>query len=175
MNKFVKAVKVASTAHKFQMRKDGVTPFICHPIIVADLISSVGGVQNEDILAAAILHDIIEDTPTSYEEVKSMFGSTIANIIMECSDDKSLLKAERKLIQVAEARYKSYAAKIVKLADKIANMNDILNNPPTTWDKDRKLAYFDWSKEVVDAGLRGNNPNLESMFDDVYSMKKMIT
>ena len=174
MRNFLKALRTASVAHKFQMRKDGHTPFINHPIQVAELISSVGNIQNEDILCAAILHDIVEDTPTSYEEVKNMFGKEIANIVMECSDDKSLPKAERKRLQVATVRYKSNSAKIVKLADKIANMNDIIINPPSAWDIERKLAYFEWSKEVVDVGLRGINPGLEAMFDDVYFQKEWI-
>ena len=174
MNKFLKALRTASIAHKFQMRKDGHTPFINHPIQVAELISSVGGIQNEVILSAAILHDIIEDTPTSYEEVKNMFGSTIANIVMECSDDKSLPKADRKLLQILKVNSSSFEAKIVKLADKIANLNDIIINPPNDWDMDRKLEYFYWSKEVVDAGLRGLNPSLEAMFNDVYFQKQWL-
>ena len=174
MNKFLKALRTASIAHKFQMRKDGQTPFINHPIQVAELISSVGGIQDEVILSAAVLHDIIEDTPTSYEEVKNVFGKIIADIVMECSDDKSLPKAERKRLQIVNVSKKSYAAKIVKLADKIANMNDIIINPPIDWDKERKLAYFEWAKQVVDAGLRGGNPSLEAMFDDVYFQKQWI-
>ena len=171
MNKFLRALRTASIAHKFQMRKDGHTPFINHPIKVAELISSVGGIQNEIILCSAILHDIIEDTPTTFEEVKNTFGKEIADIIMECSDDKNLPKEERKRLQVKTVKYKSNNAKIVKLADKIANMNDIIINPPSDWDTDRKLEYFYWSKDVVDAGLRGINPNLEAMFDDVYHQK----
>mgnify|MGYP000328966582 CR=1 FL=1 len=174
MNKFLKALRTASIAHKFQKRKDGHTPFINHPIQVAELISSVGGIQNEIILSAAILHDIIEDTPTSYEEVKNVFGKIIADIVMECSDDKSLPKEERKRLQTVNVSKKSYAAKIVKLADKIANMNDIIINPPNDWDKERKLEYFYWAKEVVDAGLRGINPSLEAMFNDVYFQKEWI-
>lgn len=174
MNKFLKALRTASIAHKFQMRKDNQTPFINHPIQVAELISSVGGIQNENILCAAILHDIIEDTPTTFEEVKNAFGKEVALIVMECSDDKSLPKAERKRLQVEKVRYKSNSAKIVKLADKIANMTDIIVNAPTDWDMERKLAYFEWAKQVVDAGLRGINPSLEAMFNDVYFQKQWI-
>jgi guanosine-3',5'-bis(diphosphate) 3'-pyrophosphohydrolase len=174
MNKFLKALRTASIAHKFQTRKDGHTPFINHPIQVAQLISSVGGIQDEVILCAAILHDIIEDTPTTYDEVKNMFGFVVADIIVECSDDKDLPKAERKRLQVVEVNSKSHEAKIVKLADKIANMTDIIVNPPNNWDKERKLEYFYWAKEVVDAGLRGINPGLEAMFDDVYFQKEWI-
>ena len=174
MNKFLKALRTASIAHKFQMRKDGHTPFINHPIQVAQLISSVGGIQDEVILSAAILHDIIEDTPTTYDEVKNMFGFVIADIIVECSDNKDLPKAERKRLQVVEVNSKSFEAKIVKLADKIANMTDIIVNPPNDWDKERKLEYFYWAKEVVDEGLRGINSGLELMFDDTYFQKEWI-
>jgi len=175
MNKFLKALRTASIAHKFQIRLDGQTPFINHPIQVAELISSVGGIQNENILCAAILHDIIEDTPTTFEEVKNAFGKEVALIVMECSDDKSLPKAERKRLQVTKVMYKSNSTKIVKLADKIANMNDIIINPPKEWSMERKLAYFEWSKEVVDAGLRGINPGLEAMFNDTYFQKQWLS
>ena len=174
MNKFLKALRTASIAHKFQMRKDGQTPFINHPIQVAELISSVGGIQDEVILSAAILHDIIEDTTTTYDEVKNTFGFVIADIVMECSDNKDLPKAERKRLQVVNVSKKSYEAKIVKLADKIANMTDIIVNPPNDWDKERKLEYFYWAKEVVDEGLRGINSGLELMFDDTYFQKEWI-
>jgi guanosine-3',5'-bis(diphosphate) 3'-pyrophosphohydrolase len=174
MNKFLKALRTASIAHKFQLRKDGITPFINHPIQVAELISSVGGIQDEVILSAAILHDIIEDTATTYDEVKNTFGFVIADIVMECSDNKDLPKAERKRLQVVDVSSKSYEAKIVKLADKIANMTDIIVNPAIGWDKERKLAYFEWSREVVDAGLRGVNSGLEAMFNDVYFQREWI-
>jgi len=174
MNILLKALRTASVAHKFQMRKDGVTPFINHPIQVAELISSVGGIQNEDILSAAILHDIIEDTTTSDTLLRDMFGAKIADIVLECSDDKSLSKKERKRLQVATVSKKSYEAKIIKLADKIANMSDILINPATGWDLERKLAYFEWSKEVIDAGLRGINSELEYKFDKVYQQKELL-
>ena len=171
MNKFLKALRTASVSHKFQMRLDGQTPFINHPIQVAELISSVGGIQNENILCAAILHDVIEDTTTTFEELKNAFGKEVAGIVMECSDDTSLPRAERKRHQVTTVMYKSNSAKIVKLADKISNMNDIIINPPKGWGAKRKLAYFEWAKEVVDAGLRGINPSLEAMFNDLYHQK----
>lgn len=174
MNILLIALRTASIAHKFQLRKDNQTPFINHPIQVAELISDVGGIKNEDILSAAILHDIIEDTPTSYNEVKQIFGAKIADIVKECSDDKSLPKAERKRLQIINVSKKSYEAKIVKLADKIANMTDILVNTPTDWDKERKLAYFEWAKEVVDAGLRGINDDLEALFETTYLQKEWL-
>ncbi len=161
-------LEFATEAHKFQFRKDGVTPYINHPIKVCSLVSLVGGITNETILCAALGHDLIEDTSTTYEEIVVLFGKQVADNIMECSDDKNLPKAVRKRLQVEKVRYKSYNAKIVKLADKIANLNDIIVNPPGDWSVERKKAYFDWAKEVVDAGLRGVNPGLEEMFDDLY-------
>ena len=115
------------------------------------------------------LHDVIEDTKITFEEIESEFGSKIANIVLECSDDKNLPKAERKRLQIVHAKTISDEAKLVKLADKLANFGDIVINPPKQWDTERKQAYFNWGKEVVDAGLRGVNPMLDSIFDSIYT------
>ena len=173
MKTFITALSTAAMAHAEQFRKDGITPYINHPIEVVRILCD-SNIYNEDILSAAILHDIIEDTKFEYCDLQEDFGSTIANIVYECTDDKTLPKEERKRLQVVNASKISYEARIVKLADKIANMTDILLDPPIGWSKERRLEYFNWANEVVDAGLHGDCDELDFMFNQCYDLKKYL-
>lgn len=122
------------------------------------------------MLAAALLHDTIEDTDTSKGELEDAFGRKIADVVMEVTDDKSLSKQERKLLQITHAASISNEAKLVKLADKICNLRDISSSPPANWSLERKREYFEWAKRVVDR-LRGVNPRLETLFDQEYARR----
>ena len=122
----------------------------------------------------ALLHDTVEDTETSIAELEARFGKRVAAIVAKVTDDKSLLKEERKRFQVAKAASKSPGAKLVKLADKIANLRDLASAPPVGWSVERKSEYFRWAKEVVE-GLRGTNAHLEAAFDEAYSRGMIAT
>ncbi len=162
---FIKAVAFAAEKHRNQRRKDvEASPYINHPISLANILANEGGIANEDVLCAAILHDTIEDTETTEQELINTFGATIASIVMEVTDDKSLPKAERKLKQIEHAPHISHEAKLVKLADKISNLRDIISMPPADWDKSRKQEYFKWVAQVK-VGLCGTNVNLEKILD----------
>lgn len=161
------AIDFAARKHKHQRRKGrDEEPYINHPIEVARLIRAVGGVDDIDILVAAVLHDTVEDTDTTEEELTKIFGARAASFVMEVTDDKTLDKAERKRHQVEHAPHLSPEAKIIKLADKISNIEDIIANPPEGWDTARKLEYVQWGRDVI-AGLTGANPPLESMFEEL--------
>jgi guanosine-3',5'-bis(diphosphate) 3'-pyrophosphohydrolase len=125
------------------------------------------GVRDPDVLAAALLHDTIEDTETSYDDIRGTFGRPIADLVAEVTDAKFLEKASRKRIQVSRAGHSSDKAKLIKLTDKICNLRDILASAPAGWSLARQQKYFDWAKEVVDQA-RGVNPRLERMFDRLY-------
>lgn len=169
MKKLIQMLAFATEAHKDQRRMGAnKTPFINHPIRVAQILSEVGGVIDEDILCASLGHDLIEDTPTSIDTIENLFGKEVASLVAACSDDKALPKQERKRLQIEHVKDMTNDARLIKLADKIANMQDILFDPPE-WKLDRKIKYFEWSKAVVDAGLRSVNPMLETLFDDVYN------
>lgn len=160
--RILKAVNFAAQKHIDQKRKNAAgSPYINHPIEVAEYLARVGDVQDEDILIAAILHDTIEDTKTTYDEVAKEFGKRTADIVAECTDDKSLEKAERKRLQIVNAPHKSDAAKQVKLADKTCNLRALLVDPPGNWDADRQREYFAWATQVID-GLLGVNPALDA-------------
>ena len=124
----------------------------------------------EDILIAGWLHDTIEDTNATVEDIEEEFGEKVRDIVMEVTDDKSLPSPIRKKLQIEHAAKISYEAKLVKLADKICNLKDILARPPVRWSLQRKQEYFDWAKAVIDQ-LRGTHEKLEKLFDDVYAKK----
>ncbi|GIX40858.1 MAG: phosphohydrolase [Leptospiraceae bacterium] len=142
-------------------------PYINHPIDVLNVLVNEAKIDDIEILVAGILHDTIEDTQTTYEELKELFGENIANIVLEVTDDKSLPKHIRKEKQITNAKYKSYKAKIIKIADKICNLRDIMNSPPENWSIERKKEYFFWAKKVIDE-IRGTHSILENTFDKEY-------
>jgi len=162
------AAAFAARKHRMQRRKDpDASPYINHPLSLAEVLVMEGRIHDHATLAAALLHDTIEDTETSYEELVAAFGSTIARVVMEVSDDKTLPKAERKRLQIRHAAALSRRAKLVKLADKICNLRDILESPPSGWSLRRRREYFRWAGEVI-ARLRGTNARLERAFDEVF-------
>jgi (p)ppGpp synthase/HD superfamily hydrolase len=141
-------------------------PYINHPITVAHLLADTGGVTDLVTLMAAVLHDTIEDTKTTAEELEAQFGRTVRKVVEEVTDDKSLEKAVRKQLQADHAPKLSKEAKAIKLADKIANVQDVTDAPPANWDLARRIDYLDWTEKVV-AGCRGTNGPLEKLYDDV--------
>ncbi len=156
----------AARKHRSQRRRDiDKTPYINHPIEVAHLLADVAGVEDVELLAAALLHDTVEDTDTSIEEIEQHFGRAVRELVAEVTDDKSLPKQRRKELQVETAPHKSDRAKHLKMADKICNIRGIDTHSPASWSLERKIEYLDWSMAVV-AGCRGACPRLEQMFDE---------
>jgi guanosine-3',5'-bis(diphosphate) 3'-pyrophosphohydrolase len=167
----IRAADFAAFKHRSQRRKDAdASPYINHPIALAAVLSSEANIADPAVLCAALLHDTIEDTQTTVQELESVFGKVVASIVMEVTDDKSLSKAERKRLQIVHAKTASRRARLVKMADKICNLRDIATSPPASWDLRRKRRYFDWARQVVD-GIRGTHKNLERLFDEAYARR----
>lgn len=167
----LKAAAFAARKHRDQRRKDAESsPYINHPLELARVLAEVGGVTDVVTLCAALLHDTIEDTATSEQELAQCFGPEIAALVSEVSDDKSLPKAQRKRLQVEHAATISTKAKRIKLADKICNLADVACSPPADWTLQRRREYFDWAKQVIDR-LRGVDAVLESAFDQAYAAR----
>ena len=161
-----RAADFAARAHVAQRRKgDAQEPYINHLAEVALLLTQATGGQDATLIAAGWLHDTLEDTDTEREELETLFGPAVAAIVAEVTDDKSLVKAERKRLQVETAPRKSEQARLLKIADKTSNLRAIASSPPSGWDFARRLAYLDWAEAVV-AGCRGLNGALEQVFDE---------
>lgn len=161
----LKAMRFSAEKHNDQRRRDSkASPYINHPIQVAETLWSVGGVRDEALLVAAILHDTIEDTDATPEEIRREFGDAVLSLVLEVTDDKSLPKEVRKQLQIETAGHKTPRAKALKLADKLCNIHDITIAPPKDWSLKRKQEYLLWSEKVV-KGLRGTNQALESRYD----------
>ena len=163
----LKAIRFAAEKHSDQRRKDSKSsPYINHPIQVAEMLWTMGQVRDTTLLVASILHDTVEDTATSPEEIRTQFGEAVLALVLEVTDDKSLPKEVRKQHQIETAPHKSHNAKLLKLADKICNVRDLIDSPPRSWSLERKQEYLLWTEKVV-AGLRGTSARLESHYDEL--------
>jgi guanosine-3',5'-bis(diphosphate) 3'-pyrophosphohydrolase len=160
------ALEFAAEKHRHQRRKDAAaSPYINHPIAVATALAVEGGVTDEALLLGACLHDTVEDTETTFEELEEIFGTEVSNLVRSVTDDKSLDKAHRKQLQIEHAAKSSDEVKQIKIADKLCNLRDITICPPQHWPLQRRTDYLDWAQEVV-GGCRGVNLGLEQAFDD---------
>ncbi|OSQ45815.1 phosphohydrolase [Thalassospira sp. MCCC 1A01428] len=167
MQLLLKSVDFAARAHRDQRRKGPARePYINHPIEVSRLIVECEPDTAEDVLCAAILHDVIEDCGATHGEIASCFNENIANIVLEVSDDKALPRDERKAMQIKQAPELSNDAKLVRLADKIANVGAMLTDTPLGWDQSQILGYVDWAEAVV-TPCRAVSQNLSDRFDAI--------
>lgn len=165
----LKALRFSAEKHNDQRRKDAkASPYINHLIQVAETLWTIGEVRDVTLLVASILHDTIEDTATMPDEIRQNFGEEVLALVLEVTDDKSLPKQMRKQLQVEHAPHKTRNAKLLKLADKISNVQGIITAPPKDWSLDRKREYLLWSERVV-AGLRGVSPSLERRYDELLT------
>lgn len=173
-HQLLKAISFAADKHRFQRRKDSdKTPYINHPVNVAFTLIDIGKEDDITLLTAAVLHDTIEDTETTPKEIEDLFGKNVLDVVLEVTDDKTLPKEERKRLQVVNASHKSILAKKLKLADKICNIADIINHPPSGWQQERKLDYLTWAEQVM-AGLKGANPVLEKHLADLIAKGRQV-
>lgn len=161
----LKSIEFAAAKHRLQRRKDtDATPYINHPIALATLLAVEHGISDVNVLCAAVLHDTLEDTQTTAEEIAALLNSAVADLVLEVTDNKALPKAERKQRQIDKAAQLSRNAKLIKLADFCCNLTDLLQRPPQDWPLARKQGYFDWVTQVA-AGLRGTHAALEARLD----------
>lgn len=167
ISRLLKAFKFAAQKHQHQRRKnETAVPYINHLIAVAETLWEVGEVHDIDTIVAGILHDTIEDTDTSPDELAYTFGSRVCSIVEEVTDDKDLPKQVRKRLQIDHAGHATLEARQVKLADKICNVHDLIESPPASWSWERQREYVKWAGKVIN-GLRGSNKQLERYFDEI--------
>ncbi|KAM7315034.1 guanosine-3',5'-bis(diphosphate) 3'-pyrophosphohydrolase MESH1 [Ixodes scapularis] len=169
----IETVNFAAIKHRDQQRDDGHTPYINHPIGVARILTHEAGIYDLMTIQAAILHDTVEDTDTTPEEIEKHFGSRVRAIVDEVTDDKRLPSEVRKRLQIEHAPHCSHEAKLVKLADKLYNLRDLTTTTPLGWNEQRVQAYFEWSEKVV-FGLRGTNKPMELALDQVFEARRAL-
>ncbi len=176
----LRALAFAADRHRYQVRKgidpdmpDRRTPYINHPIAVAELLARAG-VTDEALLMAAVLHDTVEDTETSFEELEDQFGTDATGLVREVTDDKSLPYQVRKDRQVETAGHASPRGKLLKVADKTCNLRDLVTHPPGGWDLPRRRIYVEWSMAVV-GRCRGGNADLDAAFDAAVAGARAAT
>ena len=163
----LKAAHFSAQKHSTQRRKDeNASPYINHPISVALAIAQIGGVDDPEILAAALLHDTLEDTETTPEELEDEFGKKVCEYVLDVTDDKTLPKDERKRRQIEHAKKISNGAALIKLGDKISNVTDVINNPPEDWDNNRRKEYLDWAEKVIENCPKVND-RMENKFQKI--------
>ena len=169
---FLKAASFAAEKHRDQRRKNvDASPYINHCLKVAHILAEVAAVSDINLLCAAVLHDTVEDTETTFEEIEQTFGRQVRDFVAEVTDDKSLPKSERKSLQVENASKKSSPAKMLKIADKICNVDDMDLSSPKGWELERKQAYCEWAEQVV-CGCRGICDSLDQQFDETLLAAK---
>ncbi len=160
-----RAYDFAARKHLKQQRKgEAAEPYINHLTEVALLVAETDPDGDPDVVIAAVLHDTVEDTDTTPAELEAAFGSRVAALVAEVTDDKSLAKAERKRLQIEHAGAASPGAKRIKIADKTANLRSVCASPPAGWPNERVAEYVAWAAAVVDR-CRGVDPVLEAHFD----------
>lgn len=176
MNDFdlvVKALSFATHKHRHQRRKNRqATPYIEHPIAVMRLLWDAD-VRDPVVLAGALLHDTLEDTDATPEELEEAFGPEVAEVVAHCTDDKDLPKGERKRRTIEHVARAPRRARLVKLADRIANCGGLAEHPPKDWSATRIGQYHDWSRQVVDA-LRGTHLGMEAHFDSIATQDVLV-
>ena len=168
MNLVLKATQFAALKHCDQARKDGKTPYIIHPISVAMILSEIGSIEDPEILSAALLHDTLEDTDTSAHELDKNFGSRVRIIVEELTDNDMLTFSQPKQMQIDNAPYLSKDATLVRIADKISNVSDVIENPPPEWNQKRCNKYVDWAEAVMN-NCQKVNQDLENHFFELLT------
>jgi guanosine-3',5'-bis(diphosphate) 3'-pyrophosphohydrolase len=162
------AVRFAAEQHRDDRRKGSTgAPYINHPITVAEQLAAAGLGDDTELLMAAVLHDVVEDTGATGAQLERLFGARVAATVLEVSDDKSLEKGERKRLAVETIGHKSESARLIKLSDLMANVHDVIHHPPP-WTRHRKLDYLTWAQRCLEA-MRGTHPDLERRLHDLIA------
>jgi guanosine-3',5'-bis(diphosphate) 3'-pyrophosphohydrolase len=160
------AADFAARRHSGMQRKGrGNEPYVNHLAEVANLLSAATEGADAELVAAGWLHDTIEDTETTREELAGIFGERVAALVVEVTDDMTLPKPERRQRQIADAPKKSPGAKLIKVADKTNNLRARIMPGPNQDERQELIAYLNWAEKVV-AGCRGVNAMLDRIFDE---------
>lgn len=165
----IRAIEFATDAHKAQKRKASGDPYIIHPIRVLRVLSEAG-ITDDTVLIAAVLHDVVEDTSVTLDEIHKIFGKRVANFVYEVTNNPDLSKIDKKKAQITKAPNMSVGAKLIKMADMTDNLSDLLEYPPPEWTRERVKGYFVWKYVIyVSGGFRDVNNYLVNELDKLFS------
>jgi (p)ppGpp synthase/HD superfamily hydrolase len=166
------AAELAARRHNGMARKGrGNEPYVNHLAEVANLLSSATDGSDAELVAAGWLHDTMEDTDTTREELARKFSERVASLVAECTDDMRLPKVERRRLQIIDAPHKSPSAKLIKIADKISNIGARIHSDPSKEERDDLVDYTNWAEQVV-RGCRGGNAWLDTKFDETVNLAR---
>src|SRR5258708_31307546 len=167
--RLARAADYAARQHIAQRRKgERAEPYVNHLTEVAALLAEATGGADLVLVMGGLLHDTLEDTDATFEDLVQRFGAEVAALVAEVTDDKSVAKEERKRLQVEKTPLKSRRAKLLKIADKTSNLRSLMASPPKGWTAERLRDYVVWAAEVV-RSCRGLNEKLEAAFDAAHA------
>ena len=167
----LKAIELAASKHRNQRRMDvDASPYINHPLAVASLLAVDCGVHDIDILCAAVLHDTLENTQTTDAEIAGLLNSSVADLVLEVTNDNRLPWAERRQAQIDKSLQLSHGARLIKLANICCVLSELLMRPPADWPLQRKRDYFDWAECVV-ARLDGTDRRLQTRAESLLARR----
>ena len=173
-----KAHEIAREAHKNQVRKTDGSPYINHPLAVADILKSYD--FNEVVISAAITHDVLEDTDTSESKLRSLLGDEVVDIVVAVSEDKELPWEERKEKYTSRIAEANDETKAVSVADKIHNAQSLIASHkidgPKVWkvfnrDKEKKI----WFERLLLSKLQKtwSHPLLDEYVDLINQLEQL--
>lgn len=172
-NKLLLALEYANKMHAGQTRRDlAATPYIIHPLQVCSNLWHIGQVRNANILMAALLHDTLEDTKATAEELEKLFGTRVCITVQEVTNDPALNSEQNKQRQIDHISFMSQDARLVKLADRLANIADLSQSTPN-WLPEKIERYFEWGSKLL-FGLQGTNTALEKALSQALTKKQTI-
>jgi guanosine-3',5'-bis(diphosphate) 3'-pyrophosphohydrolase len=171
------AVAFSAEKHKLQVKSNAKkTPYIIHPLEVADHVARIGGVYDKDVLIAALLHDVLDDTATTEKEISNLYGNNVASYVVEMTTTKGISLKEQKKEQIRSAFHQTPSVAIIKLSDKLSNLETLAKNPPSNWSRDRIDQYFQWAQSVIENLPESNLPlkkQVKQVIADYWSKQSL--
>lgn len=166
------AKKFAQEKHKNQKRKDGVTPYSDHLEGVVNRLKNLG-VTDKDVLCAAWLHDIIEDTDVTFDQINERFGREVAVIVLSLSKDQNILKKDSEIQYISQLKDASFQAKIIKLCDISANLKDLANAPISKTQKNKQIKKILHYLRIIKNDIIENKseyPKIQEIIDGINTI-----
>ncbi len=169
LNTVLDALVFAADWHNGQRRKDAVgSPIINHPIKVAQLLGTCG-ISDTTVLSAAVLHDVVNDTDATFEMLDARFGADITTLVRELTQAKGLKRDQRRQELLDASLKLSESAALIRLADKVCKLEDVIRSAPIGWSRQRRRDYSNWVREVT-VSLRGRNTLLDARLDETLAL-----